>query len=343
MRTTIYDIAERAEVSIATVSKVINNKGKIGEKTKQRVLAIMDELDYQPSTVASALTGKQTNTIGLLVPDIANSFFAELARSVEDTGHAGGFNVVICNTDNNPEKEIQYLWWLNQKRVDGIILGTGIQNTKALQDFMKQNIPLALVARDASAIDVDTVLVDDHRGGYEATKHLLQAGHTRIAFVVGEMNNSSDTERLKGFYEAYDEYGVSREEAVLVKDNHSIDDAKKSMLEALQNDPGITAVFALNDFLAIGCIQAGKEAGRQVPEDLSVVGFDDTFIATLSDPPLTTVAQPILEMGRLVTQMLVDRIGGKNETTRTVILNPELHVRKTTAGIKEAERDVTSS
>src|SRR5699024_10091246 len=161
MKPTIYDVAEKAGVSIATVSKVINNTGKIGDKTKKRVSRVMKEINYQPSMVASALTGKRTNTIGLLIPDIANPFFAELARHIEDRGQEKGFNVVMCNTDNDPKKEAQYLQWLRQKSVDGIILATGVQTELTLKELTEQKIPFALIARDLPSLAVDTVLIDE--------------------------------------------------------------------------------------------------------------------------------------------------------------------------------------
>ncbi|WP_022793534.1 LacI family DNA-binding transcriptional regulator [Marinococcus halotolerans] len=331
MKPTIYDVAERAGVSIATVSKVINDKADVGQKTKKRILKIIEEVGYHPSMVASALTGKHTHTIGLVIPDIANPFFAELARSVEDTGHANGYSVVICNTDNDPEKEVQYLWWLNQKKVDGVVLGTGMHNMEALKEFMNQDIPVVLVSRDIPTLAVSTVLVDDFRGGYLAAQHLLGLKHQKVLLLVGDLDNSSEQNRLRGFYAKFEEAGIPKKNVKIIEELMTTQQAEQAVMEALRKDINVSAAFALTDFLAIGSIQGARGIGKSVPETFSVVGFDDTFIAVLSHPPLTTISQPIVEMGEIVTQTLVDQIKGKKQSSRTIILTPEIKVRQTTA------------
>ena len=331
MKPTIYDVAEKAGVSIATVSKVINDKPDVGQKTKKRIMQIIEEVGYHPSMVASALTGKHTHTIGLVIPDIANPFFAELARSVEDTGHANGYSVVICNTDNDPEKEVQYLWWLNQKKVDGVILGTGMHNMEDLEKFMNQNIPVVLVSRDIPTLATSTVLVDDFRGGYLAGQHLLGLNHQKVLLLVGDLNNSSEQNRLRGFQAAFEEAGISKKSIKIIEELMTAQQAEQAVREKLSKDTDISAAFALTDFLAIGSVQGAKSIGKHVPEDFSVVGFDDTFIAVLSTPPLTTIAQPIVEMGELVTQTLVAQIKNKEQSNRTIILTPEIKIRQTTA------------
>lgn len=331
MKPTIYDVAEKAGVSIATVSKVINDKPDVGQKTKKRIMQIIEEVGYHPSMVASALTGKHTHTIGLVIPDIANPFFAELARSVEDTGHANGYSVVICNTDNDPEKEVQYLWWLNQKKVDGVILGTGMHNMEDLEKFMNQNIPVVLVSRDIPTLATSTVLVDDFRGGYLAGQHLLGLNHQKVLLLVGDLNNSSEQNRLRGFQAAFEEAGISKKSIKIIEELMTAQQAEQAVKEKLNKDTDISAAFALTDFLAIGSVQGAKSIGKHVPEDFSVVGFDDTFIAVLSTPPLTTIAQPIVEMGELVTQTLVAQIKNKEQSNRTIILTPEIKIRQTTA------------
>ncbi|MBM7646633.1 LacI family transcriptional regulator [Scopulibacillus daqui] len=330
MKPTIYDVAEKAGVSIATVSKVINNTGKISDKTKQKVLKIMEEINYQPSVVASALTGKQTNTIGFLIPDIANPFHAEMARSVEDRGHELGFSVVMCNTDGNLDKEAQYLEWLQRKRVDGIILGSAAQNNAIIKELIKQEIPAALIATDMPSLSVNAVLVDDFLGGYQAISHLTSLGHTDIAFLAGNLNNVMEKERLRGYKQALQEAGAAFDRKNLLTNNFSFDDAKRSMKKLIESGRRPTAVFAFNDLLAIGAIHGAKEAGLKIPDDLSVIGFDNTLLAAVNDPPLTTIAQPIQDMGRTVTDLLVKEIKGGNTVKQRVVLLPELVVRQTT-------------
>ena len=185
MKATIYDVAKEAGVSIATVSKVINGKGKISEETRGSVLAIMDRMDYQPSVIASALTGKKTFTLGLLVPDISNPFFAEIARAIEDQSQRYGYSVVMCSTDNKDDKVERYIALLLQKSVDGIIIATGIDKINILEQLLSKRIPVVLLAREMPLVAVNTVVVDDYVGGSMAAKHLLELGHKRMA-VLGE-------------------------------------------------------------------------------------------------------------------------------------------------------------
>lgn len=331
MKPTIYDVAEKAGVSIATVSKVINETGRIGEKTRKRVLQVMDELNYRPSVVASALTGKNTYTIGLLLPDLANPFFAEIARSVEDRGHELGYSLVMCSTDNKPDKEGRYLSVLRQKSVDGVILATGIYRDETLRELIDHKIPIALIARDMPHLTVDTVRVDDFVGGYQATHHLLELGHRRIAIIVEDLNVMSSRERLRGYREAHQERGVPVDESLVLVSDFTVEDGKRVTGQLLDRDEPPTAIFACNDLLAIGVIQAARLRGLIIPDDLSIVGFDNTILATIVDPPLTTVAQPIHEMGRQVMDLLIQEIENKKQAKRRVVLLPELIVRQSTA------------
>lgn len=328
---TIYDIAKEAGVSIATVSKVINRNGRISDKTRKRVLDIMKRLDYQPSLVASALTKKRTYTIGLLIPDLANPFFAEIARSVEDRAHALGFNLVICNTDNDPAKEESYADLLKQKGADGIVLATGARNNEIVKKLLAQNPAIAVLAREMPSLAVDTVLVDDFLGGYLAADHLIGLGHRRIAVVTEKFEVMSSRERVRGYRQALEEAGISYEEDLVRVSSFHVQDGKETALRLLEEPNPPTAIFACNDLLAIGAIQAARERGIAVPRELSVVGFDNTILATIIDPPLTTVAQPIQEMGARTVDLISDEINGTSSGKQRIVLLPELVVRGSTA------------
>ncbi|WP_018922126.1 LacI family DNA-binding transcriptional regulator [Salsuginibacillus kocurii] len=333
MKPTIYHVAEQAGVSIATVSKVINNTGRIGRETRENVLAIMKELGYEPSVVASALTGKHTNTIGLLVPDVANPYFSELARRIEDRGHEKGFSVVICNTDNGIEKEAEYVKWLHRKQVDGIILGTGIQDNRTLHELLKQETPTALVARDSPSLQVDTVRIDDYLGGRLATEHLLELGHTNLGFMLGGLNSSSEEERLRGVRSVMTTNNLSVCEKDIVTDAYTIEEAKQQAMKILTQAQPPTAIFAMNDLLANGVMKAARELGLRLPQDISVIGFDNTLLASISEPPLTTIAQPIADLGTQVTDLLVQEILGEKTVKQRIVLLPSLVVRESTTTI----------
>ena len=331
MKVTIYDVAKEANVSIATVSNVINKKGRIGEKTRKRVHEAMEKLNYEPNMLASALTGKQTKTIGLIIPDLANPFFSELARSIEDRAHELGYNIVICSTDYQEEKENKYISLLKQKRVDGFILASGFENLERVQELMEEDIPVVIVARDYPNFSINTVALDDYIGGYQAANHLIQLGHKNIGFIA--LDVYSNRERIRGFKDALKEHHIE-----LRNDLHFIEDKKQSLVQAgktsaetyLQSAEIPTAIFACNDLLAIGAIQVIRDAGLNIPEDISIVGFDNTNIATIVDPPLTTMSQPIQRMGREVMDLIISIFKGERDDEVRITLVPELVKRKST-------------
>jgi len=284
LKVTIYDVAKVAKVSIATVSKVINQTGSISEKTRNRVLKVMEDLNYKPSVVASALTGKRTNTVGLLIPDLANPFFAEIARSVEDRGHEAGFNLMICSTDNDPDKESEYISLMRRKSVDGIILASGLISDTAVKQLIDHQIPVAVIARDLPVLAVNAVLVDDFAGGYMAASHLLSLGHRRIGVVAEDLRLLSSQERVRGYRHALEEAGVAIDDGLVRVSDFTIEGGRRAALELLQLPDRPTALFACNDLLAIGAMRAAKELGLAIPEDLSVVGFDNTILAEIVRP-----------------------------------------------------------
>lgn len=327
MKPTIYDIARLAGVSIATVSKVFNGKGRISERTRKRILQISEEMNYQPNMLASALTGKKTYTIGLLIPDLVNPFFAELARHVEDRSHELGFNLVICNTDNDAEKENKYIQLLRQKSVDGIIVATGVRNEALLKELIEQHIPIALIAREQSALAASSVVVDDYTGGYSAASYLLEGGHKRIAVLAESLTVSSSKERVRGYRQALLEAGVRYESSLVYVSDFSVQGGKQTALQVLASRPRPSAIFACNDILAIGAMQAARELGIRMPQELSVVGFDNTILAAMTDPPMTTVAQPIQQMGHQVVDLITQEINQEKKAKQRVVLLPELIVR----------------
>ncbi|MFS0724863.1 LacI family DNA-binding transcriptional regulator [Paenibacillus sp. 1P07SE] len=330
MKPTIYDIAKLAGVSTATVSKVFNRTGNISEATRSKVVRISRELNYQPSMVASALAGKNTFSLGLLIPDLVNPFFAELARHVEDRAHELGYNLIICNTDNDIDKEIRYIQLLRQKSVDGIIVATGVRDDDALKELIDQQVPVALVAREMSVLSASTLMVDDFAGGYSAASYLLELGHRRIGLVAESLTVSSSKERIRGYRLALEEAGLPYEKALLAVSDFSVEGGKAAAIKLLsQSSP--TAIFACNDVLAIGVMQAAKETGLKVPKDLSIVGFDNTILATITDPPMTTIAQPIRAMGHQVVDLIIQEIQDERAVKQRVVLLPELIKRGSTS------------
>ncbi|GAF24864.1 transcriptional regulators [Moorella thermoacetica Y72] len=333
MGVTIYDVAKKAGVSTATVSKVINKKGSVGQETTERVLKAIEELGYKPNLIAQALSGKNTHTIALILPDITNPFFAEIARGVEDRARELGYNVVLCNTDNDTVKEEEYVTALQQKNIDGFIFATATKDDPVIPRLYKQDIPISLIVRDLPGVNVSTVLVDDYQGGYIATRHLTELGHRRIGLIVGPLNIASYTERLRGYVQALSEVGQPFIPELVLSGRNRIDEGHKLGLSLLSIEEPPTAVFVANDPIAVGVMKAAVTLDYKLPQDLSIVGYDNTVFASICDPPLTSVAQPVDEMGRMVAELTIKAIGG-DRTPYRVVLPPSLVERQSTARLE---------
>ncbi|MFS8579981.1 MAG: LacI family transcriptional regulator [Novibacillus thermophilus] len=328
MKPTIYDVAKKAGVSIATVSKVMNNQ-PVRKKTREKVLEAMEELDYKPNILASALMGKRTSTIGFLLPDIANPFVAEMARRVEDRAHEKGYNLVICSTDFDREKEALYISLLNQKSVDGFILAGDFKNEDVLKSLLEEHIPVVLLAASHPSLLVNSVRVDDFIGGYEVASHLISLGHKKMA-VIGE-DATSSKERIRGFKQALQENDMSLRDDMVVISGSSSEDAELSAATLLADPEPPTAIFACNDILSMGVILAARGKDIRIPDDLSIVGFDNTLLSMSSDPPLTTVEQPIQDMCSQAVDLLIEEIEGKSKTKQRIIMMPRLIIRNSTS------------
>lgn len=338
MGVTIYDVAKEANVSIATVSKVINNKGRISEKTRKKVHDVMEKLNYHPNMMASALMGKKTKTIGLLVPDLAYPFFSELARSIEDRASEFGYNLVICNTDYQIEKENKYLTLLKRKNIDGFILASGFENLDMVEELMKEDIPIAIVARDFPMFSINTVALDDYMGGYLAASHLIELGHTNIGVIARDV--WSNRERIRGFKQALEEKNLKFNDGFdFIKEINHFEAGKYMSHKYLESLEPPSAIFACNDLLAAGAVQAVKESGMSVPGQVSIVGFDNTIIATIIEPPLTTIAQPIQNMGKEVMDLMISMIQGEKKEKMRLTLLPSLIERKSTAPLLKSIRN----
>src|SRR5699024_96456 len=323
-------VAEKAGVSIATVSKVINNTGNMRESTRGKVKKVMEQLNYQPNIMASALMGKGTKTIGLLINDISNPIFSELSRIIEDRSHEKGYSVIICNTDDDVEKELKYLEVLHNKRVDGLIVGSSFKDKSKLNEMINLNVPLVILTHMDEEVNASKVAVDDYKGGFIATEHLLENGHRSIA-IIAELADSS-SKRIKGYLGALESWGINHDPMLMKRISASVENGMNQFLELykehVENPP--TAVFTSNDQIAIGVLLAAKKLNLSIPTDLSVIGFDDTILAKTAQPSLSTVAQPIAGMGKEVVDMLIDEIETGDRSVKKIIHDPTLIIRETT-------------
>ncbi|MBH0345647.1 LacI family transcriptional regulator [Bacillus thuringiensis serovar muju] len=332
MKPTIYDVAEKAGVSIATVSKVINQTGRISEKTINKVNQVMDELDYQPSSVAAALTGKKTYAIGVLVPDISNPFFAEVARAFENSARESGYTLILCSTDHQTKREHEYIDLLFKKQVDGIIIATELNDYKLVKKIVNRDLPLVLFTVDHPSITTHVVTTDDMRGGYLAGSYLTQKGHTSLTIMM-EKDRKSSLGRLTGFKQALTDSGISLDDEAIISCYSTVEDSKRASKELLNLPNRPTAVFACTDLIAICLMNEARKQGLSIPEDLSIIGFDNTIYAEIADPGLTTIEQPIKQMAACTFEQLLKTMEMKEHAKQKITIIPQLVERSSVKDI----------
>jgi LacI family transcriptional regulator len=327
MTATIADVAEKAGVSTATVSRVLAGVGRARPETQARVLEAARELDYRPSEVARSLKRRSTQTLGLIITDIENPYFPELVRAVEDAARAAGFSVLLCNAADDPEREASYLDLLVDRRVDGLIIAASSLGVRQGEWLTAPPIPVVLVNTAAPDADLPTIMSDNEGGGRVATEHLLALGHRRFGYLMPPPRNVDAPARLAGVRRALDAAGVSRDVLTVAPGEALVGGGEAAAYDLLDRAPETTAIVAYNDLMAIGALRALRRRGRRVPADTSVVGFDDVPVAAYVDPPLTTISQRTEEMGRWA----VTRLIGENGTgPPSVRLPVDLQVREST-------------
>ena len=325
---TIQDVAKRAGVAPITVSRVINNSGYASEETRARVEAAVAELGYVPNRLARGLRSKQTQTLGLVLTDITNPFWTTVARGVEDAAEAEGFSVILCNTDESEAKQEAYLRVLLQKQVDGFILAPARSSAAAVTMIHKQNVPVVVIDRRVP-VDVDTVRCDSEGGAYRLTQHLLDLGHRHIAILSGSPEVSTAEDRVAGYKQALTDAGLPVDETYVFHREFTQTAGAEMTQQAMSLTPRPTAIFAVNNFIAIGALKALQEMGLRVPEDVALVAFDDLPQALVIDPFLTVASQPAYEMGRRATEVLLQRLAGEaEEGYQHIVLPTTLIVRQ---------------
>jgi LacI family transcriptional regulator len=306
---TVLDVAKRAGVAPITVSRVINNSGYISQKTRERVEAAVKELGYIPNTLARGLRSKRTKTLALVVTDITNPYFTLMARGVEDVACASEYSVVYCNTDESEAKEVNYANLLAQRQVDGVLLVPSCGNVKTIKFLLSNDITVVALDRRVSGVEIDSVRSDSLDGANRLVNLLIGLGHERIAMITGPKDVSTSVDRVAGYQQALTEAGLIENEIVYYGEfnQQSGYELTKQIMTQL---PRPTAIFGANNFITIGIIKALYDLHVNVPEDISVVGFDDLPESMLVRPFLTVARQPAYEMGRSATELLLKRISG---------------------------------
>jgi LacI family transcriptional regulator len=324
-------VAERAGVSISTVSHVINNTRAVSDDVRRRVLGIIDEMRYVPSAVARSLKNDKTNTIGVLVPNSSNPYFAELIRWIEDAAFESGYHIILCNAHGDAHKQNVYLRLLMEKRIDGLVLiASGADEEHDLL-LRQESVPIIQLERALPGLDTDLVLAGQEEGAWQATRHLIELGHRAIACVSGPADLPRSRERVGGFLRAMREAGIAVHEDDVVHVEFTSAGGHAAFAGLLARPHRPSAVFVTSDLMAIGGLCAASSAGVSVPGELSVVGYDDICTASYAIPPLTTIAPPKREMARLAIGRLIERIRGVHEPLRKFALASALVVRASTA------------
>jgi len=328
MKVTIKDIAREADVSVTTVSRVINNKPDVGDDTRAKILKIIDEMNYNPNSVARGLVMQKTHTIGLIIPDISNPFFPQVARAVEDKAQKLGYSVIFFNTDNHLEREKKAVELFKSKQVDGLIVSLSLGNEKILKELKSTNYPVVQIDRSVLTDSYPLVSIDNKNSAYQMVEYMLKKGHRKIAHISGDLNTTTARERLEGYKKALKNYEVEINNDYIIEGDYTQHSGFKAMQRLLKLKDRPSAVFAANDLSAAGVYKALFAAGLKIPDDIAVAGHDDIDIASLLRPELTTMRQPKYSMGERAVTVLLRMINNQQIEIEDHILKTNLIIRE---------------
>lgn len=334
-RSTIKDVARVAGVSIATVSRILNGHGGVSTQLKQKVQAAVKELDYQPNGMARALKNQESRSIGLIIPDIENPFFPALVRGVEDAAQQNGYALILCNTDGKPKVEEKYLKFLLTKQVDGILFVGNLGNDGGQFWFSGLNVPVVLLDRRIAGTPFSAVLTDNRAGAVMAVEYLIRQGRRKIVMIGGRQKSITSLERAAGFLAAMRAHDYSVSEHDIYYGDFTFEGGYRAVQALLENKTAFDAVFAANDMMAIGVMEGLSRHGLRVPDDVAVVGFDNIHMSAWYKPALTTVSQPVYQMGKIGVEILVDEIVGNGDSRQEIVLTPKLVIRRSCGGREE--------
>ncbi len=325
---TLKDVARRAGVSVATASRVLGGYGYASQKTRERVLRAARQLDYTPNAVARGMVKKRTQTLGIIVSDSANPFFASVVRGIEDVVRRHGYAVILCNADEDPAKEELYLRILREKQVDGLLLAPSARVSPHVRRWLRGSIPLVLVDRRLEGVRADAALVDNRDGARTAVSHLLALDHRRIGIISGPSRLFTGQERLAGYYDALRAAGVRPDPHLVREGDFKQPSGYRLAREFVSEKRRPTALFVANNLMTIGAMLALKEDRIRIPQELAVVGFDDMDWAPVLTPTLTAVAQPAYTLGTSAAQLLMQRLENPSRPVQEIVLKTHLVVRE---------------
>lgn len=328
MKVTIKDIAKEANVSVATVSRVLNNKPDVGDETRAKILNIIDEMNYNPNSVARGLVMQKTHTIGLIIPDISNPFFPQVARAIEDKAQKLDYSVIFFNTDNHLEREKKAVELFKSKQVDGLIVSLSVGNEKILKNLKKANYPVVQIDRSVLDDYYPLVSIDNQNSAYQIVEYMLKKGYRKIAHITGDLNATTARDRLEGYKKALNDYQLEINEDYIIEGDYTQHSGYEAMQKLLKLENRPTAVFAANDLSAAGVYKALFAADLKIPGDIAVAGHDDIEIASLLRPELTTMRQPKYSLGEKAVTVLLRMINSQDLNIEDQILKTNLIIRE---------------
>ena len=329
---TMNDVAKEAGVSVATVSRVINENGGVSKKLEQRVQRAMKKLHYHPSSLARSFKLQQSMSVGILIPILEHPGYSRMASIIEKKLFDSGYRGLICNSEEDEERENAYIEMLLRQRVDGFIINSSARDPKYLLEIQENNVPIVLFDRSLKDLTCNQVFCDNSLGGYTGIQHLVELGHQRIGIIGGPTYPEVMIRRIQGTQQAVRDYQIDNDPALLITgDTQLFDMGYDAAYKLLQLNPRPTAIFALMDVAAVGVMHAAAEMGIEIPHELSVLGYDDLPIASYMLPPLTTVAQPLVEMGETAVELLLKSIENPDSPPNKAVLETKLVIRESTA------------
>lgn len=324
---TIYDVAREANVSMATVSRVVNGNQNVKPATRKKVIEVIERLEYRPNAVARGLASKKTTTVGVIIPDISNNLYAELARGIEDIATMYRYNIILANSDQNEGKELTLLDTMLGKQVDGIVMMTDKVTEKIQASMDHSPVPIVLAGSVDESNEIASVNIDYFKAAYEAVKVLIGNGHRKIAFVSGPDTHTVNQYKLDAYKKALEEEGLGVDESLIVSEEDTYDSGISAYEELSALEEGPTAFFAGSDELAIGIIHGAQDTGKHVPDDIEVISFENSKLARMVRPQLSSVVLPLYDIGAVAMRLLTKLMNKETVEQRSVILPHRIEMR----------------
>ncbi len=336
MNVTIYDVAREANVSMATVSRVVNGNPNVKPATRKKVQEVIERLGYRPNAVARGLASKKTTTVGVIIPDISSTIFAELARGIEDIATMYKYNIILSNSDQNKDKELHLLNTMLAKQVDGIVFMSGNITGEHIAEFEKSPVPIVLANSIADSEKIPSVNIDSEQAAFDAVSLFIKEGHKDIGMVIGPLNEPINKDKmLAGYKRALQEAGLDYREEYVFEGDYTYESGLEAFEKMLELERKPTAVYVGSDEMAVGVIQGAKDHGYDVPNDLEVISSDNTKLALMVRPQLTTVVQPLYDIGAVAMRHQTKLMNKEEVTDLKVILPHRIETRNSTTGLPE--------